>query len=95
LPDRPYDHPDTDPRDELPVGHRVFRLAVLAVLVAAAVAVGLSHPAAAMTGAVVDRGARLTRAVWRPLLTGDGWARPLLPGGATPSPAPSAAPHGR
>ena len=84
-------------RDNLPVGHRVFRPAVLAVLVAAAVTAGAGETAAAAAGAVVHQGARLARSVWEPLLTGGGWVEPLLPSGspspsAPPAPQPSAAP---
>lgn len=77
-------------RDDLPSGHRVLRLTVLAVLVAAAVAAGTADPVTAATGSVVQRGVRLTRVVWEPLFTGDGWVRPLLPGpGGSPAPQPS------
>ena len=77
----------------VPTGHRAFRLLIFVVLFAAAVATARSPVLASTTDRVVDRGARITKAIWNPLIHGGGWAQPLFPAPSpslSGSPAPSA-----
>jgi hypothetical protein len=68
----------------MPISHLAFRVVILTVLTAVALAAGLSDGVAGALNWAKDGTGRVTSYLWRPLLHGGGWAEPIQPG---PSPS--------